>query len=136
MTRLAVHARHYPQANIQWDPEHLSSTSCTQGPGWVLEWYCTLKDPINAAKLMLISLDSTASGSAIHVATLNLAVKTTTSVVSGITGSILTTTRRVGSTYTTDPASFIFAGTASVALNGATRRMRMVGPCRYCPSRH
>jgi len=136
MTRLAIHARHYPQADIQWVTEHLSSTSCTQGPGWVLEWYCGLKDPINVAKLAMISLDSTASGSAIHVATLNLAVQTTTSVVSGITGVIVATVRRVGSTDTIDPASTVFAGAASVALNGATRRMRMVGPSRYCPSRH
>jgi len=136
MTRLAIHARHYPQANIQWNTEHLSSTSCTQGPGWVLEWYCTLKNPINIAKITLISLDSTASGSAIHVATLNLAVQTTTSIVSGIKGSIVTTVRRVGSDDTAYPASTVFAGAASVALNGATRRMRMVGPGRYCPSRH
>ena len=136
MTRRAICARHYPQANIQWVPEDLSSTSCTQGPGWVLEWYCTLKNPINIAKITLISLDSTASGSAIHVATLNLAVQTTTSIVSGIKGSIVTTVRRVGSDDTAYPASTVFAGAASVALNGATRRMRMVGPGRYCPSRH
>ena len=76
------------QANVQWNAAHLESTGCTQGPDWAYTFLCTLKSTENQAKISAISTSSTASGSALRIATLKLSVLSTT-VLSPISGSIL-----------------------------------------------
>jgi len=72
------------QADIIWDYAHLEALACEKPPEWNIEWYCTINDPANRARLATISLDSLQTGRAAVVAYLELGVRTYEHVVTRI----------------------------------------------------
>jgi len=111
------------QMNLDFDSTHMRATSCEAGDDWPYEFYCTLNDPMNKARVSAINLDSIKNGDALHLATVHFKVITSATVVSEMNALILVMVRRNptgtedAGQDTTDEATWAHAGITRISLN-------------------
>jgi hypothetical protein len=111
------------QMNLDFDSTHMRATSCEAGDDWPYEFYCTLNDPMNKARVSAINLDSIKKGDALHLATVHFKVITSATVVSEMNALIQVMTRRNptgtedAGQDTTDEATWAHAGITRISLN-------------------
>jgi len=59
------------------DASALSVMECSQGPDWSGLFDCNINDPLNQVKVVGNNLESSATGTALHIATFRVAALTT-----------------------------------------------------------